>query len=85
MVNAPTGDDLFYDDPTVNLLQKQVAELFGKEAAIFVPSGTMANLMSLMFHCPQKGDAAVIGDRSHLNNWERGGMAAAGSIMPITI
>jgi threonine aldolase len=52
MVNAPTGDDLFYDDPTVNLLQEQVAELFGKEAAIFVPSGTMANLMSLMFHCP---------------------------------
>ena len=38
-----------------------------------------------MLHCPQKGDAAVIGDRSHLNNWERGGMAAAGSIMPITI
>ena len=62
-----------------------MAELFGKEAAIFVPSGTMANLISLMLHCPQKGDAAVIGDRSHLNNWERGGMAAAGSIMPITI
>jgi threonine aldolase len=52
---------------------------------MLVPSGTMANLIALMLHCREKGDAAVIGDMSHLNNWERGNMAAAASIMPITI
>ena len=85
MVEAPVGDDVFYDDPTINFLQEQVADLFGKESAILVPTGTMGNLISLMIHCREKGDAAVIGDMSHLNNWERGNMAAAGSIMPITI
>ena len=57
----------------------------GKEAALLVTSGTMANLISLMLHCREKGDGAIIGDMSHINNWERGGMAAAGGIMPITI
>jgi threonine aldolase len=85
MVNAPVGDDVFYDDPTINKLQDHTAQLFGKEAAIFVPSGTMANLISAMLHCPGKGNAAIIGDMSHINNWERGGMASAGSVMPITI
>jgi len=85
MVNAPVGDDVFYDDPTINLLQDEVAKLYGKEAALLVPSGTMANLIGFMLHCRQKGDAAIIGDMSHINNWERGNIAAAGSIMPITL
>lgn len=51
MVNAATGDDVFYDDPTINKLQEEMASLYGKEAAIIVPSGTMANLIALMLHC----------------------------------
>mmetsp|Transcript_17795 Transcript_17795/g.30159 ORF Transcript_17795/g.30159 Transcript_17795/m.30159 type:complete len:87 (+) Transcript_17795:237-497(+) len=62
-----------------------MAALFGKEAALFVPSGTMANLISVMLHCKEKGDAAIIGDMSHLNNWERGNIAAVGSVMPVTL
>lgn len=85
MVDAPIGDDLFYDDPTVNELQEKAAKLYGKEAAIYVPSGTMANLLAIMHHCQYKGDSAVIGNLSHLNNWERGNMAAAASVMPITV
>ena len=85
MVDAPTGDDVFYDDPTINRLQDEMAKLFGKEAAILVPSGTMGNLMAMMLNCNRKGDAAIIGDMSHINNWERGNMAAAGSVFPITL
>jgi threonine aldolase len=62
-----------------------VAKLFGKEASILVPSGTMSNLLAIMLHCREKGDAAIIGDMSHINNWERGHMAAAAGVMPITI
>lgn len=85
MVDAPTGDDVFYDDPTINELQDEVAQLFGKQKALLVPTGTMANLVSLMVTCREKGDGAIIGDMSHLNMWERGNIAAAGSIMPITL
>jgi len=85
MVNAATGDDVFYDDPTINRLQEEVAKLYGKEAAILVPTGTMANLMALMLNCRRKGDAAIIGDMSHINNWERGNMAGAASVYPVTI
>ena len=85
MVQTEVGDDVFYDDPTVNLLQKEMSTLFGKEAGIFVPTGTMANLISLMLHCKQKGDAAIIGDMTHINNWERGNLAAAGGVYPMTL
>ena len=85
MVNTEVGDDVFYDDPTVNILQDYVAELYGKEAAILVPSGTMANLVAVMLHCRERGDAALIGDKSHINNWERGNIATCGSVMPITL
>jgi threonine aldolase len=85
MVNADVGDDVFYDDPTINLLQVEMAKLFGKEKAILVPSGTMANLISIMMHCRQKGDATIIGDMSHINNWERGNIASAGSVFPVTL
>ena len=81
MVEAATGDDVFYDDPTINKLQAEMAELFGKESGLFFPSGTMGNLISLMLHCREKGDAAIIGDMTQINNWQRGNVAAAGSIM----
>ena len=85
MVEAPVGDDVFYDDPTINQLQNEMAQLFGKEASILLPSGTMANLVAVMLHCRNKGHSAIIGDMTHMNNWERGNMAALGSVMPVTI
>ena len=85
MVNTAVGDDVFYDDPTINELQQEMADLFGKKAGILVPSGTMANIISMMLHCREKGEGAIIGDMTHINNWERGNIATAGSIMPITI
>ena len=85
MVNTETGDVVFYDDPTVNELQTAVAELFGKEAGMFVPSGTMGNLLGCMAHCREKGSAAIIGDMTHINCDERGNLANLGGIMPITL
>lgn len=85
MVEAPLGDDVFHDDPTINKLQDEMAQLFGKEAGILLPSGTMANLVALMLHCRNKGDSAIIGDMTHINNWERGNIAAAAGVMPVTI
>ena len=85
MVNAPVGDDVFYDDPTINELQSEVAKLYGKQAGILIPSGTMSNLIAFMLHCRHKGDAAFIGEKSHINNWERGNIASAASVMPMTL
>ena len=62
-----------------------MAQLYGKEAALLMVSGTMANLVALMLQCRSKGEAALIGNLTHINNWERGNIAACGSIMPITI
>ena len=85
MVEAPVGDDVFYDDPTIIKLQDEMAKLYGKEAGLITPSGTMSNLMALMVHCTEKGDAAILGDKAHMNNWERGNIAACGSAFPVTI
>lgn len=81
MVEAPLGDDVFADDPTVNQLQQFAADLLGFEAALFAPSGTMTNLMALMSHC-QRGDEAIVGQQWHTYRWEGGGMAVLGSIQP---
>ncbi len=81
MLEAPLGDDVFADDPTVNQLQQFAAELLGFEAALFAPSGTMTNLMALMSHC-QRGDEAIVGQHWHTYRWEGGGMAVLGSIQP---
>ena len=58
-LNAPTGDDVYGEDPTVNALESYAADLFGKEGAMFVPTGTMANLCAIMAHCHGKGGAEV--------------------------
>jgi threonine aldolase len=81
MAAAEVGDDVFGDDPTVNALQQRIATLLGKEAALFVPSGTQSNLCALMSHC-QRGDEALVGQRAHLYRYEAGGMAVLGSIQP---
>lgn len=81
MMDAPLGDDVFADDPTVNRLQELAAEMLGFEAALFAPSGTQTNLIALMTHC-QRGDEAIVGQQWHTYRWEAGGMAVLGSIQP---
>ncbi len=81
MVAAEVGDDVFGDDPTVKTLQSRIAGLLGKEAALFVPSGTQSNLCALMAHC-QRGDEYLVGQMAHTYRWEGGGAAVLGSIQP---
>ncbi len=81
MAEAEVGDDVYMDDPTVNQLQQQAAEMLGKEDALFVPSGTMGNLLALLVHC-QRGDEVIVGDKSHIYLNEAGGMSALGGIHP---
>ncbi|ELR66783.1 Low-specificity L-threonine aldolase [Photobacterium marinum] len=81
MVNAPVGDDVFADDPTVNDLEQWAAERHGFEAAIFTSSGTQANLLALMSHC-ERGDEYLCGQQAHNYKYEAGGAAVLGSIQP---
>lgn len=81
MLAAEVGDDVFGDDPTVNALQAQVAERLGKEAALFMPTGTQSNLAALMSHC-ERGDEYLVGQMAHTYRWEGGGAAVLGSIQP---
>lgn len=81
MAEAEVGDDVFGEDPTVNRLERMAAERLGKEEALFVPSGTMGNLVSLLALCG-RGDEVILGDQSHTYVYEQGGIAALGSIHP---
>ena len=77
--DAQLGDDVLGDDPTVKALEAKAAARLEKEAALFVASGTMANLVSLLVHCG-RGDEAVVGSMSHILQIEQAGAAALGSI-----
>jgi threonine aldolase len=79
MAEAEVGDDVYMDDPTVNKLQEKAAEMLGKEDSLFVPSGTMGNLLALLVHC-QRGDEIIVGEKSHIYMNEAGGSAALGGI-----
>lgn len=81
MMTAPTGDDVYGDDPSVNQLQDFVAHLSGKEAALFLPTGTQANLVALLSHC-QRGEEYIVGQHAHNYLYEAGGAAVLGSIQP---
>jgi threonine aldolase len=81
MASAEVGDDVFGDDPTVNRLEAIVAERLGKEAALFVTSGTQSNLCALLSHCG-RGDEYIVGDAAHTYRWEGGGGAVLGGIQP---
>ena len=81
MAEAEVGDDVYMDDPTVNALQAKAAAMLGKEDSLFVPSGTMGNLLALLVHC-QRGDETIVGDKSHIYMNEAGGMSALGGIHP---
>ncbi len=81
MFEAPVGDDVFGDDPTVNKIESMAASILGKEAALFVTSGTMGNLVSLLTHC-MRGDEIILGNQSHIFLNEAGGSSALGGIHP---
>ena len=81
MMQAPVGDDVLGDDPTIIRLQAAVAERAGKEAGLFFPSGTQSNLGALMAHC-ERGDEYLVGQNAHTYKYEGGGAAVLGSIQP---
>ncbi len=84
MAHAELGDDVYGEDPTVNRLEEMAAAKTNKEAALFVASGTMANLVALLTHCG-RGDEVIVGDKAHTFVNEVGGMAALGGIQPRTL
>lgn len=84
MFQAELGDDVYGEDPTVNRLEAMAAERLGKEAAMFVPSGTMANLVCLLTHCG-RGDEAIMGHLAHTFLFEAGSSSAVGGIHPRTV
>lgn len=84
MFNAEVGDSIYKEDPTVNKLQEMAAEITGKESAVFVPSGTMGNLASVLTHCP-RGTEVILGNESHIFYYEAGGISALGGIHPHTL
>ncbi|MBA3692697.1 MAG: low specificity L-threonine aldolase [Acidobacteria bacterium] len=80
MAEAEVGDDVYAEDPTVNLLQEKAAEIFGKEAALFVPTGSMGNQIAVKLYTNQ-GDEIVIEERGHIFNYEMGTPAVVAGVM----
>lgn len=81
MLAAELGDDVYGEDPTVNRLEQRLARDLGFAAALFVPTGTMSNLLGLMAHC-ERGDEYIVGQQAHTYKYEGGGAAVLGSIQP---
>lgn len=81
MMDAKLGDDVYREDPTVNLLEEEMAKRTGHQAGLFFPSGTQSNLVALMSHC-QRGDEYIVGQNAHTYQYEGGGAAVLGSIQP---
>src|SRR5438874_10492675 len=77
MYHAEVGDDVYHEDPTINRLQEMAAERLGKEAAIYVPSGTMGNAISILAHAG-RGEAVIVGNQSHIYHYEEGGASTLG-------
>lgn len=84
MAHAVVGDDVYGEDPTVRELEALAAEKTGKEAALFVTSGTMGNLLGILSHAG-RGEAAIVGEDAHTYRYEAGGMAVLGGIMPTVL
>ncbi len=79
MASAPVGDDVFGEDPTIRRLEAMAAERTGKEAALFVASGTMSNLVAILSHCG-RGDEAIVGSESHILQYEVAGAAGVAGV-----
>jgi len=84
MASAKVGDDVYGEDPTVDQLQDLSADMLGKEAGLFIPSGTMGNLIATLVHC-QRGDEVIMGDLGHTFLFEAGGISALGGVFPHTL
>lgn len=85
MIKAEIGDDVYGEDPTINEFEEFAANMFGKEAALFVVSGTMGNLISVACHCDVRASEVFIGDKSHIYCYEQGGIAQLCSVVPRTL
>ncbi|XP_075513480.1 low-specificity L-threonine aldolase 1-like [Primulina tabacum] len=85
MENAEVDDDILGCDPTAARLEAEMARIMGKEAALFVPSGTMANLISVLTHCQIRGSEIILGDYSHIFIYENGGISTLGGVHPRTV
>lgn len=81
MAEAVVGDDVYGEDPTINQIEEMSASLMGKQAGLFVPTGTMGNLAAILAHCG-RGDEFILGDQSHTFLFEAGGAAALGGVHP---
>src|SRR2546423_11143853 len=79
MYDAELGDDVYREDPTINRLQEHTAALLGMEAALFVPSGTMGNLVAVLTHCG-RGDELIVGTEAHIRHAEAGGASVLGGV-----
>ncbi len=84
MAEAEVGDDVYGEDPTVNLLQERAAEIFNKEAALFCPTGSMGNQIAVKLHTKQ-GDEIIVEERGHIFNWEMGMPAIASGVTIRTV
>ncbi|XP_039058407.1 probable low-specificity L-threonine aldolase 1 [Hibiscus syriacus] len=82
MATAEVDDDVLGVDPTVFWLESEVAKIIGKEAALFVSSGTMGNLISVLVHCDIRGSEVILGDDSHIHIYENGGISTIGGVHP---
>lgn len=82
MANADVDDDVLGSDPTADQLQHQVAKVMGKEAGLFVASGTMGNLISVLVHCEVRGSEVILGSDSHIHLYENGGISTIGHVHP---
>src|SRR6476659_1720313 len=80
MAEAEVGDDVFLEDPTINRLQEKAAGMFGREASLFVPSGTMGNLTSIVAHT-RPGQEVICEETGHVYNYEMGSMCAIGGVL----
>nr|XP_043631827.1 probable low-specificity L-threonine aldolase 1 [Erigeron canadensis] len=82
MSKAEVDDDVLIYDPTARQLENEMARITGKEAALFVPSGTMGNLISVLVHCEIRGSEVILGDNSHIHIYENGGISTIGGVHP---
>ncbi|XP_066348734.1 probable low-specificity L-threonine aldolase 2 [Miscanthus floridulus] len=85
MAAADVDDDVLGADPTAQRFEAEMAAIMGKEAALFVPSGTMGNLISVLVHCDVRGSEAILGDNSHIHVYENGGISTIGGVHPRTV
>ncbi|PNS89955.1 hypothetical protein POPTR_019G018500v4 [Populus trichocarpa] len=85
MANAEVDDDVLSYDPSALRLETEMAKVTGKEAALFVPSGTMGNLVSVLVHCNIRGSEVILGNNSHIHIYENGGISTIGGVHPRTV